>query len=237
MSDALSNIEDYFNGNLSATAREAFENKCISDPVFAEEVAFYVSMRDSLRQELHEQKKHEFAQLYTALKKNEVAPKSIVKRMLPYAAAACLLILIGLAFFLPKSPSLQERADNYINDNFKTLGVTMGSSADSLQMGIAAYNNKNYNDAERIFQSLSNKRDPDPEAIKNLGILYLTTKNYDKAIAHFDLLAQQKELFANPALFYKALALLKRSTGDDRETAKQILKEVHQRNLPGKERS
>src|SRR4028118_45002 len=138
MSESLSNIEEYFNGNLSATAKEAFENKCISDPVFAEEVAFYVSMRDSLRQELHAQKKHEFAQLYTTLKKNEVAPKSILKRMLPYAAAACLLILLGLAFFLLKSPSLPERADNYINDNFKTLGVTMGNSADSLQMGIAA---------------------------------------------------------------------------------------------------
>ncbi len=233
MSDILSDIEDYFSGKSSERVKEAFENKCISDPVFAEEVALYISMRDALKQQLYEQKKHEFAQIHAELIKKNTTFKSIVARMLPYAAAACLVVLLGWALFF-REASLEKEADNYISENFQTLGVAMGSSTDRLQRGIAAYNNNNYEEAARIFRMLSQSGNTDPEVIKNLGIVYLVTGKYDEAMVQFDILAQQKNLFANPALFYKALVLLKRAATEDREAAKQLLKDVSEKNLPGK---
>ncbi|MEJ7680068.1 MAG: hypothetical protein WKG06_19850 [Segetibacter sp.] len=51
-------------------------------------------------------------------------------------------------------------------------------------------------------------------------------KDYDKALMHFDELAQKKGLFSNPGLFLKALTLLERNMGNDKDGAKKLLQQV-----------
>lgn len=232
MNNSLGYIDDYFAGRLTSAEKKVFENQCEADPAFAEEVAFMISVRDGLKQELYAQKKKQFDDLYKELSNpNKETTISIFRRTAPYIAAACLVILVAL-IFLFKQPSPQSLANSYINENFNTLGATMGN-ADSLQMGIAAYNNKDYKEAERIFKTLVGKPDVSDKALASLGIVYMVTEKYSEAVQQFDALSQQN-LHANPGLFYKALVLLKRNKGDDKVNAKRILQEVIQKDLPGR---
>lgn len=135
------------------------------------------------------------------------------------------------AFF--NSPSPQQLASNYVEQNLHTLSITMNGRQDSLQLGIAAFNRKDYAVAEKIFRSLANQNTLAPEAIKNLGILYLVTGKYDKALLEFDSLSAYKNLYANPGPFYKAITLMKRAKGRDQEEAQVILQEIREKQLPG----
>lgn len=234
MSNPFENIEAYFAGSLSAAEKEAFENRCVSDPAFAEDVAFYVSLRDSAKQELQQQKRAGFAAL-----RNQLAAakrdKSIVVRLRPFiaVAAACLLLFFVWNMFF-SNPSPQALAAGYIEKNFTTLGITMGNdSANQLQAGIAAYNAKNFGAAEKIFQSLQRSTPQQAEAVTYLGMLYLVTHKYSKALAQFDTLSQNGQLYANPGPFYKALTLMKRSGSGDKEAARTLLQTVVEKGLPG----
>lgn len=230
MSDVLSYIEDYFTGRLSPQEKQAFEERCESDPAFAGEVAFYISARDRLSQELQHEKKKEFDKLYTEL---AAQPKPLIRRIYPYiaAAAACLILFIGWRlFFTP--PAMQNLAGNYIENNLKTLGVSMSAQQDSLAKGVAAYNSGNYSQAESIFRSLSLADPAAAEPMEYLGHVYLVTGRYTEAITQFDALSRSA-LHANPGNFYKAIALMRRAQQGDREQARQLLEQVARDKSPG----
>lgn len=57
MASTFDYIENYFAGNLPDEEKRTFERKCENDPVFAEEVGFYMALRKNLRKELYNQKK------------------------------------------------------------------------------------------------------------------------------------------------------------------------------------
>lgn len=239
MSATLKYIDSYFNNELTPSEKAAFENRCEADTEFAGEVAFYISARGTLKDELHAQKKNEFDTMYREVSASQTkASKGILRKMFPYiaaAAAACLIILLSLQFlWTGSSPQDKARqfADSYINENLAQPGTLMGGEKDSLQSGIEAFKKKNYKEAEKIFQALAAANNI--EAIKNLGALYLVTGNYDKAIVQFDKLANQKNLYSNPGLFYKAVTLMKRGEKGDEEEAKRLLQEVIQKDLAGK---
>ncbi|MGO4291817.1 hypothetical protein [Chitinophaga sp. RAB17] len=233
MNETLHYIDDYFSGALSAAEKQTFEQRCVADPDFAKEIAFYLSARDSLQQQLYEQKKQLFTERH-AQTANVAATAEKTRGKLFYyitAAAACLLILLGW-FFIFKAPSPQQLAGQYIQTDLQQLSVTMHSGSDSLQSGIAAYNNKDYDRAEKIFQSLTQQEAIAPDATRYLGLVYLISNKYDKAVATFDTLIKYP-LYANPGPFYKALALMRRNSPGDRQQAKLLLEEVRDRKLPG----
>lgn len=234
MSETLAYIDSYFGGTLPAQEKVAFEKRCEEDESFAAEVAFYVATRDELKNELHQNKKRDFEELYRQLAPVQ-KPVGVVRRLTPYiaAAAACILLFFGWMIFF-KPADTQQLASEYISENLSTLSTTMGANdKDSLQSGIAAYNEKNYEKAGQIFKSLAGNSEVAPEAIKYLGIVYLTTNRYEEAIAQFDTLSKYGTLFANPALFYKAVVMMKRSAPGDREAAKNLLEEVVRKDLSG----
>lgn len=234
MSESLPYIDSYFTETLSAEEKIAFEKRCEADESFAEQVAFYIASRDALKNELHQQKKKEFEELYKRLP-IEQKQAGVLRRITPYiaAAAACLVLFFGwMAYFKPASP--QQLASEYVSGNFSTLSIRMGADGkDSLSAGIYAYNEKNYQEAEKIFKGLSQNKELASDGIRYLGILYLATNRYDEAITQFDNLSKYGTLFANPALFYKAVVLMRRSAPGDREAARILLEEVVRKDLSG----
>ncbi|MFL5810014.1 MAG: tetratricopeptide repeat protein [Flavisolibacter sp.] len=237
MSETLEYIDRYFNGELSLPEKKDFENRCEADPVFAQDVAFYIQVRAGLKTEIYQQKTNQFAEQYTEL--STAAPKSthgVIRRMMPAiaaAAAACLVIFIGWQFF-SKEASSQQIAEQYIDKNMKVLSVPMGTTRDSVDLAITAYNDKNYKQAETILQAVASNHPDNAEAVKYLGIVYLVTGNYDQAIIQFETLSKNSQLFANPGLFYKAVSLMKRDKHGDKENAKRLLNEVITNDLQGK---
>lgn len=212
-------IEAYFEKQLSSPERKLFEERCVQDNAFAKEVAFYISSREAIRQELLEQKKV----LWASGAVN--SRKMTIRIWLPYAAAACVILFFAL-YFLYSSSAPERMASKYIQENLSQLSQSMDASPDSLQQGIAAYNNKDFNTALQLFENLYKSHPENNNALKYAGLVYLSIKNYDKAIRMFDELAGKKGLYSNPGLFYKAIALLQRNKGTDEDQAKQLLEKV-----------
>jgi TolA-binding protein len=119
-----------------------------------------------------------------------------------------------------------------VKEELSSLSATM-SESDSLQLGIAAFNAKDYNKAEGIFRVLSKNKKYAVEATKDLGLTFLVRQQYDEALEQFDALSDNGNLYANPGPFYKAVTLMQRSGPGDEEAAKLILQDVVKKQLPG----
>ena len=228
MLQTLEYIEAYFENTLNPEQRLQFEQRCVTDEAFAKEVAFYITGRKAARLALEEDKKKHWKNTeYESGKEGaeKSQPKIIqLKRWLPYAAAASLIISIAVYFLFIKS-NPQQLASHYINDQLTQIGQTMGASADSLQQGIEAYNQKEYDRALQIFESISRREPQNSDVIKYKGLSYLMKKDYSMALLQFDALSAMN-LYSNGGLFLKAVTLLERNQKGDKEKAKQILQQV-----------
>jgi len=239
MADTLEYIESYFQQTLNPEEKIAFEKRCETDEAFAKEVAFYITSRQVLKEELLKEKMQSWKEESPA--KEEPAPlisltkKSGVVRWIIYAAAACLLLFASV-YLVETQTSPKKYASNYVKSNYSTLSQTMDASHDSLQLGIAAYNNKDYNRALQLFTSVQQTDAQNSDAKKYAGLAYLQQHNYDKAIEQFDALSNMK-LFSNPGDFLNAVSLLERNSPGDKEESKKLLHKVADNNEEGSEKA
>ena len=225
--EILEYIDSYFNKTLSAEERTAFEKRCEVDKDFAEQVAFYITARQSLKEKLLNQKQIE----WQTKKDEEDLPflpsfkKSFASRWITYAAAACFVLAASVYLFEANSAH-KRLAKNYISDKYETLSQTMDASHDSIQLAIAAYNNKDYSKALDVFRSVETNDPLNSEVKKYTGLTYLQQENYDSAVMQFDMLANMKGLHSNAGDILKAISLMERSKPGDKEVAKKLLQKV-----------
>jgi tetratricopeptide (TPR) repeat protein len=227
-------IESYFNNELSAEEKIQFDQKIINDKNFAEEVAFYCSAKQIIKNELNAEKKERFKEIYQ--EKNITDQNTgIVRKIWAYSAAAIAVIAIVFGwYFFAKPVSTQQLADEYVKQHFQTLGVTMSSKQDSMQIGLSLYNDGRYAEALQQFEKIINTDTANFDAKKYAGIISLKLKNYDKALAYFSQI-ENDSLFSNPAKMYKAITLMERNNAGDKEQAKELLQQIIQNSLDGKE--
>src|ERR1022692_1966870 len=112
-------IESYFNNDLPAAGKEQFEQKIITDSAFAEEVAFYYSAWQTAKNELAEEKKKRFAEIYQ--QNISVQKPGITIKLWKYAAAAAVVagIIFGSYLYIkPVSP--QQLANQYIQQHLQS---------------------------------------------------------------------------------------------------------------------
>lgn len=236
-------IERYFDQDLTSEEKVLLERRLQHDPGFKrlfdqERLLIGAIKFDGALTDLEYlqaiEKEHLLSGLRYSRKANsQPDSQTRVKRLLPYimSAAACLLIIVvAIFYFKPDSP--QRMASKYTEENLMYLSTTMSDGSDSLRLGIAAYNSKDYDKAGRIFESIA-KQKGSLEAIINLGLTYLASGEYDKALHQFDRLANRDDIYVNHGPFYKAVTLMLRSAPGDEEVAKEILQEVIKKQLPG----
>lgn len=239
----LSYIDKYFKKELTQEEITEFERKINDDPLFAEEVAFYYSAMQAINDQLAEEKKKQFRKIYDERKlgSNNVKP-SLIKRLWPYMTAAAVItgLIVGWYIFL-KPSSLQQLADEHIRQYFEVnMPVLMGGKEDSLEAAIEYYN-KNIQDKDKLPQALllfekiiqidNTKKSP----LKMAGIVSLRLGDYDKAIDYFTQLEKLNFYSSNPGKLYHAIALIKRNRNGDKEMVKQLLQQVVEQDLEGKE--
>jgi len=236
MTETLEHIEAYFTNALDETEKKAFEQRCETDDVFAQEVALYTLTRQALREKLLEQKQAQWKSLKTTDSlKPEAAPvrKMNFRKWVPYAAAACILFAVVFTFLNSQS-SPQQLADKYITENYMHLSGTMAGGKETLEQGIAYYNDKKYDSALVLFKSIDTGSPARISAKKYEGIVYLVTKDYDKALDEFQKIAEM-DLKSNPGMFLKAITLLSRNKNEDKDEAKKLLKQVVEKKEFGSE--
>lgn len=237
--DNLEYIETYFNGELSEENKKEFERKIIVETDFAEQVSFYLTSKQVAGGELKVERER-FREVYEKFKldtRNNKDQLSIVRKLWPWAAAVAVLAGIIFGFNIWLKPISQVKlADKFIKENFQTLPVKMNAREDSLQMAIQLYNKSKLSEALMRFESLAQTDTSFGEAKKYAGIVSLRLEQYDKAIDFFSQV-EKAHLYANPGKFYQALTLLKRNLPGDREKAKQLLQQVVENDLEGKEQA
>jgi len=235
--DNLDYIDDYFSGANTNEQIKLFEQKIMSDPGFAEDVAFYTSATGTLKEQATEQKKVRFKEIYLAQK---VMPAKVIpiKSIWRYMAAASVVAaVIGLTlFFTTGKTSPKQLADKYIIQNFAAMqGISMGTKKDSLQNGLDLYNHGKLTAALVQFKSMVKNDSTDAVAKKYAGIICLRFENYDEALQYFSSLENDASLYINPGKFYKALTLMERNKTGDKDAAKVLLHDVVDKNLEGKD--
>jgi tetratricopeptide (TPR) repeat protein len=237
MEFTLEYIDNYFNDNLSAEEKDQFEKRCIEDPLFAEEIAFYIMANEAIKEEWMNEKRKHFIELYNKNAQNGFHPIPVYKKLWPYiAAAACIFFVFVLSIFL-RNPSPRQLATKFVQEELNTIPVTMGNNEDSLGLAITAYNNHDYKTAEILFYNLYEKDSSNAEIVEYLGITYLVSQRYGKAISKFDQLTSFTNLKMNPGKFYKAVSLMMQSNDNDTEEAKKLFQEIVNNHLPGSKKA
>ena len=228
MPGTLEYIESYFNQTLTNNERRAFEAQCENDETFAKEVAFYITTKQVLHEELLKQKTEQWQEENAAAEEVpifSIVKKSLLNRWITYAAAAC-LVLAASVYLFETNASPKKLADNYIKANYSTLSQLMSGDSDSITLGMAAYNDQQYSRAIQLFEGVE-KHDPSNSDVKKYaGLAYLKMQNYDKALQQFNELAAMEGLFSNSGDFLKAVTLMERSKPGDKEEAKKLLQKV-----------
>lgn len=237
MNDLQEYIEAYFQKSLSPEEKKIFEDRCVNDERFAKEVSWFVASREAVRRMLLDEKKMEWSNLVSRSSTQDMpVPKLItMRRRIIYIAAAAVLLIAVALWFPFQSQTPQKLVNQYLHNNYSVLSQTMGVGQDSLQKGIGAYNNKDYTKALELFEGYYRKH---PEKVQTkfyIGLVYLATKDYDKALQQFQELSEAKELASNPGMFFMALTLINRNNEGDRARAKDLLSRVVQANQTGSE--
>jgi tetratricopeptide (TPR) repeat protein len=223
--DSLEYIDDYFKGELSPEEARQFDKRIKEDPLFAEEVAFYLMALSATKEEGSTEKKRNFRKLY-ANHRPEAPVRPLKGHKWIPALVAAALIGVVVSWFLFISPSSPPKlADRYIQENLEVLGVQMGAT-DSLQSGLSKYNEKKYSEALQQFENILRSDSSNTAALINAGITSLRMNLYGKALNYFHEVETHANIHANPALFYEALTLMKRDLPGDATRAKELLQDV-----------
>jgi tetratricopeptide (TPR) repeat protein len=231
-------IELYFNEKLPPGDKEEFEKELLQSSQLADEVAFYLSTRAVLREQILAERHTEWQKLTS---KQRPGRSGTIKAFRPwyYAAASVVLVMMALSWFLLRSstsaPTAGELAGNYIETNFETFATSMGTETDSLQLAFERYNQGKYTEARSVGRELVQRNPTHEEALKLLGAIALRQTNYDEAILYFHRLAEIQGLRANPGTFYEALTYVQRGQPSDMEKARELLQRVISENLEGQE--
>ncbi len=220
-------IDAYLKKTLNEEEQKTFERRCEEDKAFAQEVAFFITTKQALQEELLQQKRSLW-QNKNAEDEIPILPlikRSFTSRWFMYAAAACLVLAASVYLFEANS-SPRRLADNYIKTNYGNLSITMSGDKDSITLGQAAYNNKQYDRALQLFRGVERHDAFNSDAKKYAGLAYLQKDEYDSALLQFEVLANMQHLFSNPGDFLKAVTLLERNKPGDKTEAKKLLQKV-----------
>jgi tetratricopeptide (TPR) repeat protein len=191
-------------------------------------------VKQTLRDDLNNAKKARFKEIYQPGDINRLNT-GIVRKMRRYAAAAAAILAILFAWYLIVKPaSAQQLAAQYIKEHFQSLDVAMSGKLDEMQTGLSLYNDGKFGEALQQFEKLIARDSISFEAKKNAGIVSLKLKDYDKALDYFTQIENDTR-FSNPAKLYKAITLMERNGVSDKDQAKELLQQIVQNNLEGKE--
>lgn len=242
-------FEEYLKGEMGAKEKSVFESELSSNEEMNSAFKIYRTIETEMMLQGQESEKevklkHSLDKLNSTYfndskKTTKVVPlysSRIFKMVMTVAASLLILFLVYTVFFHP-SQEVNYLADNYIDSHYQQLGQTMDSNPDSLQLGIAAYNNQEYKKAIQLFQGVQESQPDHVEAIKNMGLSYLMIKDFDLALQKFEELAAIENLYSNEGLFLKALTLMQRNQPGDKEEAKILLERVVKEEEAGSEQA
>ena len=230
--DQYEQIEEYLNGQMSSDERQTFESAMAGDERLAQAFHLYsIIEKDMSDAEKYDEEMAALKRTLQSLDENYRAENYKTEKSRPtlvrwiVAAAACLILVIGIDFFLGRVKNPQQLAVGYTTTELTHISQTMGTGG-SMQKAIDAFNAGDYDRARPLLQVLAANDSSNTDALNWLGRTWLLTKRYDEALLVFRQLANKKGLYSNPGKFLEAVTLLERNNAGDAPQARQLLQEV-----------
>ncbi len=232
--DNLDYIDNYYQNEHDSEQTRLFEEMILRDPAFAADLAFYLSARQTAKDNYAEDSRERFRNLYQSEKTVNIARGRKVNMRVLYYAAAAIFAAVLLGVFIANRPSSpQQLAERYINKEFQDLSVTMGRG-DALQNGSDLYNAKNYQGALDAFEQMIKTDSSNAQALEYAGKSCIKLGQYEKAAAYFKQM-EKLQTYGNAGKFYEALTFMMRNGVGDKEKARELLQEVVTQDLDNKE--
>ena len=221
-----------YESELSSGEKQAFEKRVAEDPLFAEEVVFFLNSLQAVEAQDAVAQKQKFREIYDQKKvQATIVPfRRVLYALAAAAALACIIIGYNL---LGKTVPPDQLAQQYVHENLNDLPTSMGAGLEGKQNGVDLYNKGKYAEALIQFEILVKNDSLNVDAQKYEGIVYLRLGNYEKAISQFRYLENMKGLNSNPGKFYHALTLMDRNAPGDATEARFLLQDVVSQNLEG----
>ena len=214
--DDFLNIDNYFQRKLSEEDKNVFDERLAKDTDFAEKAAFYLNTKAVLRENTLQTQHNEWSKQHKTPASNNFLKFAV-------GMAAMLALVFSAWFFIYQKASPETLADAFVAKNFTKLPTNMDATIDSLNKGVAFYNEQKYEQSLEIFKQLKNVN-----ANKYAGQAAFQLKNYDEAIKYFEQYAAQNENTKSTGNFLAALAYLKKG---EKTKAIEILKKINENDL------
>jgi tetratricopeptide (TPR) repeat protein len=263
MENYLEYIDAYFNNVMSKEEAILFEKKIDEDKEFAAEVAFYLSAKQSLVEQVHLEKKEHFRQLLAQADASAVEPQKTqqtslgewlrglfapgisssasgsyvaIRRTMVYRLAIAAAILICV-FFAGYLFLFKSASPQQLANNY------MNENLQTLGVNMSAES-----DSIDIGKRMYNQAHYDSAIAQFQSIIKRDTGNFEantylgvvylRKGDYNEALAYFQQLehhtvAVNPAIFYQALTLMKRNQQGDKQKARELLKEVRDQGLEG----
>lgn len=135
----------------------------------------------------------------------------IGKKFLLAASVILFIVILSVLYFI-STPASNENLYSQFYNKYDACYVTRSgsSSTDELIVAIQLYDKKQYQDAISQFNEIIKKDNKNSAAHFFIGVSYMETKEFDKAIKSLNIvLAQKDTAFLEHAEWYLALCYLK----------------------------
>jgi tetratricopeptide (TPR) repeat protein len=224
-------LENYYEGKMSNSEKEAFEKLIISDTQVAEEMQNYILSRTAIASASNERLKKHLIESGNVLEMSEQG-KNPFTRFLRIAASLAILMGLGwvLFHFLQPQKSSEEVYLSYYQRPDVAEFTVRGEDNDSSQLfwdrGLDYYANHNIEKAAAEFNKfiLNNKTSSASKAYFMLALCYMEMNNTQKAIQTFGQV-NDKSNFVFMKQYYCALCYIKM---DKKKEASDLLQKIVQ---------
>jgi TolA-binding protein len=217
-------FDQYLQGEMTADEKTAFEKQLSENLELAAALDIFKEMHLQLENKFqHEQEREAFKENLTKISDkhfNKTKPKVVLLKPWYYVAAASAAVLFGLFFF---NYNQHPVFGDY--NNPEHAAFTERSTADeTLKEAEIFYNNKRYNKAIPLFETIL-KKQKTPEIQFFYGVSLLEENNFMQAETVFNELKSGNSAYKEKAVWYLALSKLKQK---DYKACKEILKTIPQ---------
>lgn len=226
-------IEAYLFGQMNEQEQAAFEQELAENPALAEEVqlhraehrAMHLSLLNDLKSNLNEWKVEK--ESLAGRQGGEARIVPFRRRFLAYAAAACIVLLVGVfATLWLSKPDASALADEYFGDTSPSVRGSGGGAPASIEGALEKIQAKDYAGALTELETLPQDSSGQESLLFLKGECHYRLHEYSAAANAFQQILQSTSSILNrqKAEWYLLLTLLK--GGKDKPAFQNLLKGI-----------
>jgi tetratricopeptide (TPR) repeat protein len=230
--EQLEKIIKYLDGEVIGEEKQAFENKLEGDVSLQEKLKLVKDINATLADENLNSFVTKIQQIQSSVakKKTDVKEKKntafILKRRFLSAAAVLLIMAISSIFYLNFAGPRNERIYNQFYQKYESSLITRSDNNETsaLIAAIQLYDKGNYQGAIARLTDLLQKDNSNTTARFFIGLSYMETKTYEKAITNFNVIMTERDTaFIEHAEWYMALCYVQTNRI---KQASELLKQI-----------